>query len=229
VRGPDPEDLMTPTAPALAYGSLAEHAYHVLRDRLVMLDIAPGAPINEAQLGNDLGIGRTPIRESLKKLEVDHLVVTYPRRGTFATQVDITDLAAISEMRQVLEPLAARRAASVARADVRAELAEKARQIASMGGDDSADKRALMEYDIDVHRLIYRAAENAHLEETLVRLDNLATRIWCLVLERLPSVSDHIKEHVTLLEAIVAKDADLAAALAASHVEHFEEAVRGVL
>ena len=219
---------MTATAPALAYGSMAEQAYHVLRDRLVMLDIAPGAPINEAQLGSDLGIGRTPIRESLKKLELDHLVVSYPRRGTFATQVDIKDLAAISELRHVLEPLAARRAALVARADIRAELAEKARQIGSMG-DEPDDKRPLMEYDIDVHRLIYRAAENPHLEETLVRLDNLATRIWCLVLERLPSVSEHIKEHVTLLEAIVAKDADHAAELAASHVEHFEEAVRAVL
>lgn len=219
---------MAATAPVLSYGSLAEQAYHVLRDRLVMLDIPPGAPINEAQLGSDLGIGRTPIRESLKKLELDHLVVSYPRRGTFATQVDITDLAAISEMRQVLEPLAARRAALLARADLRAQLAGKAEQIASMG-DEPEDKRSLMVYDIDVHRLIYRAAENPHLEETLVRLDNLATRIWCLVLERLPSVSQHIKEHVALLEAIVDKDPDRAAALAESHVAHFEKAIRSVL
>lgn len=218
---------MAAVAPALAYGSLAERAYHVLRDRLVMLDIAPGAPINEGRLATELGIGRTPIRESLKKLELDHLVVSYPRRGTFATQVDITDLAEISEMRQVLEPLAARRAAQLARADLRAELAAKAEQIASMGAEP--DDRRLMEYDIDVHRLIYRAAENPHLEETLVRLDNLATRIWCLVLERLPSVSEHIKEHVGLLEAIVAKDAARAEELAASHVTHFEAAIRAVL
>lgn len=219
---------MAAAASALEYGSLAEQAYHVLRDRLVMLDIAPGAPINEGRLAAELGIGRTPIRESLKKLELDHLVVSYPRRGTFATQVDITDLAEISEMRQVLEPLAARRAALVARSDVRAELAAKAEQIASMGTDPE-DKRPLMEYDIDVHRLIYRAAENPHLEETLVRLDNLATRIWCLVLERLPSVSEHIKEHVALLEAIVAKDPERAAELAESHVTHFEAAIRAVL
>jgi DNA-binding GntR family transcriptional regulator len=219
---------MAAEASALEYGSLAEQAYHVLRDRLVMLDIAPGAPINEGRLAAELGIGRTPIRESLKKLELDHLVVSYARRGTFATQVDITDLAEISEMRQVLEPLAARRAALVARAEVRAELAAKAEQIASMGTEPE-DKRPLMEYDIDVHRLIYRAAENPHLEETLVRLDNLATRIWCLVLERLPSVSEHIKEHVALLEAIVAKDPDRAAELAASHVTHFEAAIRAVL
>jgi DNA-binding GntR family transcriptional regulator len=219
---------MAATAPELGYGSLAEQAYHVLRDRLVMLDIAPGAPINEGQLALDLGMGRTPIRESLKKLELDHLVVSYPRRGTFATQVDITDLAAISELRQVLEPLAARRAALVARPEVRAELAGKAEQIASLG-DEPTDNRPLMEYDITVHRLIYRAAENSHLEETLVRLDNLATRIWCLVLDRLPSVSAHIREHVGLLEAIVAREADRAAELAAAHVTHFEASVRAVL
>jgi DNA-binding GntR family transcriptional regulator len=219
---------VTGTAPVLVYGSLAEEAYHLLRDRLVMLDIAPGAPINEAQLAAELGIGRTPIRESLKKLELDHLVVSYPRRGTFATQVDITDLAEISEVRQVLEPLAARRAALMARPEVRAQLAAKAQQIGLMSGSDD-DKRALMDEDIDVHRLIYRAAENRHLDETLVRLDNLATRIWCLVLDRLPSVSEHIKEHVGLLDAIVNREPERAAALAEAHVRHFEQAIRSVL
>ncbi|WP_448071166.1 GntR family transcriptional regulator [Georgenia yuyongxinii] len=210
------------------YDSLADQAYHQLRDRLIMLDIPPGSPINEGRLAVELGIGRTPIRESLKKLELDHLVATYPRRGTFATQVDITDLADISELRAVLEPLAARRAARLARAEVRAELARKAEQIASMDATDP-DMGSLMGYDIDVHRLIYRAAENPHIEETLVRLDNLATRIWCLVLDRLPSVADHIREHVGLLEAIVARDGDRAAKLAADHVTHFEAAIRAVL
>ena len=209
-------------------GLLAEQAYRVLRDRLVMLDIAPGAPINEGRLALELQMGRTPIRESLKKLELDHLVVSYPRRGTFATQVDITDLAAISDMRQLLEPLAARKAALVARPELRAALAAQAERIAAMG-DEPADKRPLMQYDVDVHRLIYRAAENPHLEETLVRLDNLATRIWCLVLDRLPSISAHIREHVGLLEAIVARDGDRAAQLAAAHVAHFEASVRAVL
>ena len=219
---------MAMTESRRTYDSLADQAYHQLRDRLIMLEIPPGAPINEGRLAAELGIGRTPIRESLKKLEVDHLVATYPRRGTFATQVDITDLADISELRQVLEPLAARRAARLARPEVRAELAEKAAQIGSMGTTDP-DMRALMEYDLDVHRLIYRAAQNPHIEETLVRLDNLATRIWCLVLDRLPSVSEHIREHVGLLEAIVERDGDRAAQLAAEHVTHFEAAIRAVL
>lgn len=166
-----------------------------------MLDIAPGAPINEGRLAAEFGIGRTPIRESLKRLALDHLVVSYPRQGTFATQVDITELATVSEMRQVLEPLAARKAASAARPELRAALATKADQpprwAKSPGGT-----RALTEYDLAVHRLIYRAAGNPHLEETLVRLDNLATRIWCLVLDRLPSPSEHLREHVAPLRPL---------------------------
>lgn len=216
------------TAPEVGYSSLAEQAYHVLRDRIIMLDIAPGSPINEAQLAADLDIGRTPIREGLKKLELDHLVVSYPRRGTFATQVDITDLASICELRLVLEPVAARKAALLARPAIRSELALTAQQIAAMG-EEPPDKRPLMEYDIKVHRLIYRAADNLHLEETLVRLDNLATRIWCLALDRLPSLAEHVREHVGLLEAIVDGDADDAAELAAVHVSHFEASIRAVL
>ena len=131
---------MTATLMERSSGSLADQAYHQLRDQLVLLDIPPGAPIIEGRLSAQLGIGRTPIREGLKKLESDRLVVSYPRRGTFATQVDITDLADISELRQVLEPLAARRSASRARPEVRAALASTADRIASMG-PEPADRR----------------------------------------------------------------------------------------
>ena len=86
-----------------------------------------------------------------------------------------------------------------------------------------------MRADLDVHRLIYRAAGNDHLEETLVRLDNLATRIWCLVLDRVPGVSGHVQEHVQLLEAIAAGRAEEAAGLALDHVTSFERTMRVVL
>src|SRR5688572_5909610 len=82
--------------------SLAERAYRDIRDRLVMLDIRPGAPINDDLLARSLGAGRTPVLEALKRLEYERLVVAFPRRGTFATEVNITDLAHISEVRQQL-------------------------------------------------------------------------------------------------------------------------------
>lgn len=208
--------------------SMAERAYALIRDRLITLDIAPGEPINEHALALELGFGRTPVRESLKKLELDHLVVSYPRRGTFATQVDLTDLAAVSEMRLVLEPLAARRAALWARPERRALLWAKADQIAAMDLDD-VNNPALMQHDIDVHRLIYGSTGNAHLEETLVRLDNLATRIWCLVLDRLPAIGQHVLEHIDLLRVIAEGSPDEAAELALAHTRHFEQSVRDVL
>lgn len=210
-----------------AGSSLAEQAYRTIRDRLIMLDIAPGEPINEGRLAEELGFGRTPVREALKRLETDHLVASFPRRGTFATTVDITELAAISEVRQLLEPLAARKAALNTSEPLRADLREVAEALETLDG--SRGRRELMEYDLEVHRLIYRAAGNHHLQEPLIRLDNLATRIWCMVLDRLPTVEEHIVEHRRLIQAILDGDADCAEALAADHVGHFEEMVRAAL
>jgi DNA-binding GntR family transcriptional regulator len=193
-----------------------------------MLEIRPGEPINDGQLAAELGFGRTPVREAIKRLEVDHLVVSYPRRGTFATSVDFTELADVSEIRELLEPLAARRAASRASDAMRRELMHVADTIAQLDPGPGGS-RDLMRYDLTVHRLIYKAAANPHLEDTLIRYDNLATRIWCLVLDKVPSVSGHIVEHVELLTAIADGDEDRAAELALHHVVSFEESVRKVL
>ena len=208
--------------------SLADFAYQRLKDKLITLEIRPGEPINDGQLAAELGAGRTPVREALKRLETDHLVVSYPRRGTFATVVDITELAAISEIRQLLEPLAARRAAENASGPVRAELRAKAAEIARLEGS-GLSRRELMRLDMSVHKLIYRAAGNAHLEDVLVRYDNLATRIWCLVIDKLPDLAGHITEHTKLLEAIADGDAETAAELTLEHVNSFETAIRRVL
>ncbi|MCU1435314.1 MAG: transcriptional regulator, GntR family [Pseudarthrobacter sp.] len=208
--------------------SQAEAAYRQLRDKLIMLEIRPGEPLNDGQLAVELGFGRTPVREAIKRLEVDHLVVSYPRRGTFATSVDFTELADVSEVRELLEPLAAQSAALRASVSMRQELLNVAAAIATLEPGPS-ESRDLMRYDLTVHRLIYKAAGNPHLEDTLIRYDNLATRIWCLVLDKLPSVSGHITEHVELLKAVAEGDADRAAELALHHVTSFEETVRKVL
>jgi DNA-binding GntR family transcriptional regulator len=208
--------------------SLADRAYEGIRDRLVMLDIRPGEPLNDDALAQELGTGRTPVREALKRLEGDRLVVAYPRRGTFATAVDITDLAHISEIRVELEPLAATRAARTASDAGRAHLAELAEDIAGLE-TRVHDRRELLRRDVEVHRGIYRAAGNPHLEDILVRQDNLATRIWCLFLDRLPAIAGHVGEHVALLEAIVDGEAEKAGRLALEHVVGFERAVRAVL
>ena len=207
--------------------SNADRAYEVIRERLVMLDIRPGEPINDDRLSAELGLGRTPVREAVKRLERDRLVVAYPRRGTFATAVDLTDLADISEIRKQLEPTAAARAARTASADMRARLGVLADSIAAI--DDGDDPREVLRRDVYVHREIYRASGNPHLEQILITLDGHATRIWCLFLDRLPDVASHVREHIALLEAIVAGDEAAAADLTSAHVTGFEREIRALL
>ncbi|GAA2896171.1 GntR family transcriptional regulator [Pseudonocardia halophobica] len=208
-------------------GSLADRAYEAIRDRLVMLEIRPGDPLNDDRLAAELGTGRTPVREALKRLEGDRLVVAYPRRGTFATAVDITDLANLSEVRLNLEPLAARSAARNAGSVDRAELGRLGDRIAAL--DPSGDPRELLRADVEVHRALYRATGNPHLEDVCVRLDNLATRIWVLFLDRLPALPGHVHEHADLLRAVVAGEEEKAAELALAHVVGFEKAIRALL
>lgn len=217
-----------PDAATLAGRSYAEYAMDVLRDRLIVLDIAPGTPINDEQIGRELGIGRTPVREALKRLEAEHLVTVFPRRGTFAAAVDITDLAAITEIRVQLEPVAAARAARFAAAEARERMMALADVLAGL---DSAavSSLELMRYDLDVHRTIYAASGNRHLESDLVKYDNLATRIWCLVIDRLPDVSGHVAEHVALLRAVADGRADEAAEIARDHITEFETLIRSVI
>src|SRR5690349_14211273 len=187
-----------------------------------MLRIQPGEPIDDDRLAKSLGMGRTPVREALKRLEGDRLVVSFPRRGTFATGLDIADLAHISEIRVQLEPLAARRAAERAPRAIRAELDELAARTAELDVVRT-DRTDVMRWDLTVHRTIYRAASNPHLEDVLIRYDNLATRIHCMFLDRLSTTDLHVvAEHVALLRAIAEGDADQADALAREHVLGFE-------
>ena len=207
---------------------MADRAYAVIRDRLIMLDIRPNDPLDDRALAQELGVGRTPVREALNRLVLERLVVTYPRRGTFATGVDIADLAGISEIRAQLEPLAARRAAEHASRATRAELADLASRTAALDVG-TLDRTELMRWDLTVHRAIYRAASNPHLEDVLIRYDNLATRIFCLFLDKLPTVDEHVGEHVDLLRTIADGQADRAEELAREHVLGFERAVRAAI
>jgi DNA-binding GntR family transcriptional regulator len=205
---------------------LADRAYVALRDRIVTLAIPPGAPINEESLGRDLAMGRTPVREAIKRLALENLVAVYPRRGTFVTEINITDLAHISDVRVQLESHAAYRAAERLTKDQREELDELLGELAS---PDGRDADALMELDAHVHRFVYRCAGNPYLRDTLERYLNLSLRIWYLVLGRLPHLFERVHEHGDLLTAIRDGESDRARSLAAEHVARFESEIRGVL
>jgi DNA-binding GntR family transcriptional regulator len=206
---------------------LADRAYVELRDQIVTLVIPPGAPINEESLGRALEMGRTPVREAIKRLALENLVCVYPRRGTFATEINITDLAHVSDVRVQLEGHAAYRAAQRLTPAQRDELDELLAEVAR--AEEGGDADALMVLDARVHRFVYRCAGNPYLRETLERYLNLSLRIWYLVLGRLPHLSERVHEHRDLLQAIRDRSADRAQAIAVEHVTTFEREIRGVL
>ncbi len=218
---------MRPATAPVSGDLLADRAYSELRDRIVTLAIPPGAPINEDLLGRELQMGRTPVREAIKRLALENLVVVFPRRGTFASEINITDLAHISDVRVQLEGHAAYRAAQRLTPAQREQLETLVAEIDESEG--SGDPGELMRLDAKVHRFIYDCAANAYLQETLERYLNLSMRIWYLVLDRLPHLFDRVHEHREMLQAIEDGDAERARAIAAEHVATFEAEIRGVL
>ena len=206
--------------------SQSEEAYLQIRERIVSLDMPPGSVVNESRLRAELNIGRTPIREALQRLARENLVRSIPHRGTFVTDINITDLARITEVRVVLESHAARLAAerlSTVDRDSLALLLEVLEERPSL------DQRALMELDQQIHRQIYKAARNPFLEATLERYFNLSLRLWYLVLDRETGLREAVDEHVKLLRAIVAGDGPAAEESMHRHVTGFELAIRKVL
>jgi DNA-binding GntR family transcriptional regulator len=210
-------------AEPVAVRSQSDEAYARLLERIVSLDMPPGSVVNEARLREELKIGRTPIREALQRLARENLVRSIPHRGTFVTDVNITDLARITEVRVVLEAHAARLAAEKlvgADRDMVEELLEL------LGRGYVTDQRDLMQLDRQIHRAIYRAARNPFLEATLERYFNLSLRLWYLVLDREVRLREAVDEHVELLRAILAGDGELAETIMRKHVTGFEREIR---
>ena len=205
--------------------SLADKAYHAIRELIVTLELAPGGVIDERALIERLSIGRTPVREALRRLAQERLVEVYPRRGMFVTGVDVRELARISEVRAALEPEAARHAAERATEPEREELAGLLRDLEPSG----LGERELMALDERVHRAVYRCAHNDLLEATLEQYYVLSLRIWMMAIDRAPELDAAVHQHQVLLEAIRSGDGACAAATMRDHVQDFEHAMRRVL
>ena len=139
--------------------SFADRAYYAIRELIVTLELPPGAVVREPELTEQLGIGRTPVREALRRLAQERLVEVFPRRGMFVTKVDVRDLARLCEVRVALEPEAARLAAERA---TQADLAELRAVLAELDGRRKRDPRALIDLDERIHRAIYHASHNPY-------------------------------------------------------------------
>ena len=200
---------------------LSDQAYDAIRDKIVSLEIPPGAPIEEEQLAAELGVGRTPVREAIKRLAYCRLVVVYPRSGSYAADLDLADLEAICDMRERLEGLAAERAATEARYEERQELQSLLDDVVAC-----TDPAQLLDLDARVHRAIHRMAHNPYLLDSLTQSLDLSLRMWNLARERLPDLDHHVHGQAEILQAILDRNGTRARQLAEAHVREFEDDIR---
>lgn len=205
---------------------LSDKAYQLIRHKIITLELPPLSAIDEQALMEDLQLGRTPIREALQRLAAEDLVMLAPRRGMFVADISITDLQKIFEARMVLEGFCARLAAQRATPE---QLAEMAVVVQKMDHVPDGDSRALMAIDERFHELLYEAADNEFVADTLNRLHALSFRLWHLVLDRLGDVRGAMEQHRVITEALMARDEMRAAELIQRHVSDFQREIKAVL
>lgn len=204
----------------------AEKAYQEIKKRIIRTELTPGSVINESDLMDSLGFGRTPIREALKKLQSDDLVVVKPRRGIFVAELAITDLSQIFEVRVVLESLAARLACQRISEDQLKRLGKLAQQY-----QDSLknSKEEMIELDGKFHALVREATCNRFLISNLEYYYNLSLRIWYLALPRAAAEEIDVEAHCEIYDAIAAKDEELAVRRITQHIRDFHKTIKNYL
>jgi len=205
---------------------LSEKAYHLIKEMIVTLEFPPLSVIDERILMEELGLGRTPIREALHRLAAEGLVNIVPHRGMFVADISITDLQKIFEVRILLEGLCARLAAQRVTDGQIAQMEELFHDLEQV---PDRDIKGLMAVDERFHHLLYQAADNEFLAETLDRLYAPSLRLWYLVLHRLGDVRDAVERHREIVEALKARDGERAEAHMQQHIAQFQQGIKALL
>lgn len=213
--------------PFITTESLSAAAYERIKQMIVRVELAPGAIVREDDLQARTGIGRTPIREALQRLERDQLVTVIPRRGVMVTNIELGDLALLYETRTMLEPYVHRLAAKRGTEHHWTTMQTALDRVDALGADAPWDE--LLAADRVCHEQVWAAAENRFLTQTLEMLYTQSERLWHHYVRDVADLHTALDEHRRILDALRAGDGDTAAELIDGHVRAFERQTRQVL
>jgi DNA-binding GntR family transcriptional regulator len=202
----------------------AQRAYSQIRERIITTALKPGSVIEEAELMVELGLGRTPIREALKLLEAERLVVVSPRRGIFVADVTLTDLRQIEEIRLELDSLCVRLAVQRMTSTQLEEMRRLVAELEQVAGEYS--QADLLNLDRRFHALLREACHNRLLEAECKMFFNLSMRIWYLFVDRLTPESLAEDAFAEILAAVETKDVQRADRAMRRHILQFGEVVK---
>ncbi|MDT8344000.1 MAG: GntR family transcriptional regulator [Thermohalobaculum sp.] len=197
-----------------AHAPQGQSAYLRLLDEIRRGALPPGARLRESELAERLGISRTPVREAIRMLESDGLVVHAPRAGATVRRLDHSEVVELYEMRAVLEGAAARLAARAAGEAEIAELEALNAEIAS-----APDAATAYELNRQFHRLLLEAAKNRYLVRSMNALQQTLTILGPTTLADPERAEQAVAEHARVLAALAARDGARAEAEMRAHIE----------
>ncbi|OKL36606.1 GntR family transcriptional regulator [Domibacillus mangrovi] len=185
--------------------NLSEKAYKELEEMIVTLKLKPGQLISENEISKELNIGRMPVREAIKRLEMAHLLKIMPQRGIMVTEIKIEEMFLQMELRKVLETLIVKRAVRFSLPDERErfnELASAYEQATKENNDLEA-----LRIDDEFNKFIAKCARNPFAENAITPLHSLARRIYFSQYKTNEQQTNEINQgHVNLMRAVALGD-----------------------
>ena len=191
---------------------LRDVVFNTLRQAILTGELKPGERLMEIHLANRLGVSRTPIREAIRKLELEGLVTMIPRRGAEVAQITEKSMKDVLEVRRTLDALSAEKA-----------LKEACRKFEE--AVKTKDIKMIAKADVAIHDIIAAATGNQRLIQLI---NNLAEQMYRYRFEYIKDFSQHeriINEHRIIYESIVKKDKEAASEMAKTHIDNQEKAV----
>lgn len=208
--------------------SQAEHAYKALEAMLVTLKLPPNALLSEEELSRMLGIGRTPVREAVKRLAMDGLITIRPRKGLIVTPIDEHHHMLLLEVRRELERLIARRAAAYRTGQQRDRFLKLAKLMQDAG--DRREYDAYLKADEEFNELILEAAASPPLARIMASIHPAMRRFWYshhrYLKDRTPLGG---AQHANVMLAVAKGDPDAAAVASDELMDYVEGVARSVV
>lgn len=194
------------------------YAYETIKEMILNGTLPPLSDVSEKKLQEQLQCSRTPVHEAIKQLETENLVITYPRKGTFITDVTIEMVRDLYETRLLVEPTITRQAVTTASREWLEDLRTRLQVEHPMQTHE--DILAVMALDTELHTGIASLCDNLYLRNTLRIVYEHDRRIRLKTERNTSQVRFSQHEHIRMLDAMLAGDADLTETLSREHVEH---------
>jgi len=208
---------------ASAYMTLRDVVFKSIRDAILSGSLKAGERLMEKNLADKLGVSRTPIREALRKLEIEGFIEMVPRKGAVVKEVTPTEIADVLEIRASLEALAAKIACSKLTEQTKEDLNNKKEEFKLAAKDNNVDLMA--EKDVAFHDIIYSATGNEKLIHILNNLREQLYRYRLIYLYDKNYIGNIIEEHEKISAAIIEGNASKAEELSLNHIYNQQKAV----